>query len=514
MNDLNLIIPMVGSGKRFKNAGYSTYKPFIPIQGKPMVQYVTDAFPASVKKHIVTSFELLTHEQRRFLEKDLNCHLIDVPLHQDGPAYSIYQARNELPLDERFFIVYCDIFWTWDFDKVLDQINNDGIIFTRTGFHPHLVKNNYSAFCLPSKSDPTCLQEIREKTSFTDDWLSEPLSIGAFYIKNGHEMVDAIQDMVEKDSRVSNEFFPSLIFNTLVKNNKTIRLQETDFFIHWGVPEQLNDFLRWKTILSDKRSVNEPLIEKNIMMMGGTGSRMKSISDKPKGLLEIDSKPLYQFVCEHFPAKSTTIIVSPEVLSAFETNVSFTRNNIHPLKKQTDSQYETLLESQSLLTSNSNYFLSSCDAYGLFSIDDFLAFTKTHQPDAIIFTFKPSMMQTKLASQHTHVSIDNHRVTAVHFKSKSSNSDLGLAGFFWICDGGIFETLTPITNKTIEYSADHVFEDFVENNLNIMHYPLEQYIHLGTPEEYLEFQYWWKYANVFTSRNKDVGKYELIGEQN
>ena len=64
---MNLIIPMAGQGKRFRNAGFSTFKPFIPINGKLMLDYVIDRFPASIRKFVVTSLSLLTEEEIDYL---------------------------------------------------------------------------------------------------------------------------------------------------------------------------------------------------------------------------------------------------------------------------------------------------------------------------------------------------------------------------------------------------------------------------------------------------------------
>src|SRR5688500_17290385 len=115
---LNVLIPMAGQGKRFRQAGYDTYKPFLPIFGKPMIQYVLDAFPGHVTKRIIADRSLVSDEQLAFLEAQPGVVVHFVPSHQLGPAYSIYQARAELPLDEAFFIAYCDIHWTWDWAAV------------------------------------------------------------------------------------------------------------------------------------------------------------------------------------------------------------------------------------------------------------------------------------------------------------------------------------------------------------------------------------------------------------
>ena len=41
-NKLNVLIPMAGSGSRFRDAGFTFPKPLIEVEGKPMIQVVVE----------------------------------------------------------------------------------------------------------------------------------------------------------------------------------------------------------------------------------------------------------------------------------------------------------------------------------------------------------------------------------------------------------------------------------------------------------------------------------------
>ena len=41
---MNILIPMAGSGSRFKNSGYTKPKPFIDVNGQPMITRVIKIF--------------------------------------------------------------------------------------------------------------------------------------------------------------------------------------------------------------------------------------------------------------------------------------------------------------------------------------------------------------------------------------------------------------------------------------------------------------------------------------
>jgi NDP-sugar pyrophosphorylase family protein len=491
---INLIIPMAGSGKRFINAGYADYKPFIKINNKYMIDYVLDQFGFDVQVHIITSENLVSKEQIEYLTKK-NCNLIFIDSHINGPAYSIYQARNKLPLEESFFISYVDIYWNWDWDKVVGQLNHEGIVFTHSGFHPHLIDNNYSAFCESSVSDNDFLKEIKEKSSFTNNWMEEDLSIGVFYIRTGSLMIEAIDDLIANDIRVSNEFFPSLIFNYLVKLSNKIKLSKVDSFIHWGIPDQLNDFLHWGAVVNDKNIGKDSTSSCSVMTMAGLGNRMKEIHDLPKALIPVDSKPMYEFVLSRFNSISNSILTVDDVYSEITLEKSYNYINIG---KQTSSQYETIKESVEILKDKKRFFLLSCDAYGLFSMEDFDHFLLENDPDIVIFGFKHSLTQEKSVKHHSHFSYIENNVTNIHIKSRNSCKDLGLAGFFWVKDGStLCLEHTLESSKGIELVADDVFKELLKKDLKIMKYELNFYVHIGTPNEYLEFKYWTDRARFF-----------------
>ena len=496
---LNLIIPMAGEGKRFKAAGYKEFKPFIEINGKPMIQYVTDNFPHWVRKYVITSINLLSPSQSDFLKNELGCDIIHIPPHAEGPAFTIMAAASQLPLDEAFFISYCDISWLWDFDAVSTKLDADGIIFTHSGFHPHLINNSYSAFCLPSRKDQILLERIKEKESFTREWMDEPLSVGAFYVKDGHAMIRSIERLIEKDMRVSGEFFPSLLFNGIVDSGKRVLLDPVKFFIHWGVPEQLEDFNRWRDIWVSE-TAHEPVkgktYPKNIVCMAGEGVRMKGVSDVPKALAPVCGKPLYEFVAAHFPSSSVTVIANEDLAETLRQGQY--ADDCLILERQTKSQFETLRLAAETLTETGDYFLTSCDAFGVFDYSAFRSFVNKNRPDAVIFTFQPSLVQQKLAGQHTHVSSEGDFITAVHVKTRSCDADSGFAGFFWIRDGSIFKHMNRMEGAVDqEMIVDHVFQFFVQNGIKVMKYDLDHYVHLGTPEEYLEYRFWMEKDDLF-----------------
>ena len=495
---LNVLIPMAGQGKRFRRAGYATYKPFVPIFDKPMIEYVLDAFPPNVTRRVLVDPTLLADRELDLLRRHPGVVVHFVPSHDLGPAYTIYQARHELPLDESFFIAYCDIYWTWKYDEVERLLDQDGVVYTRRRFHPHLVGNNYSAFCRPAAADATRLDEIREKGSFTQEWMNEPLSIGCFYLRDGHAMMRAISTMIAEDRRVSNEFFPSLLFNELIKAGSTIRLQDVDFFVHWGVPAQLEDVLHW--VRTCRRLVETPLPAgtANVCCMGGVGARMRELGPVPKALMPVaDGEPMYAYVARRFGCRSNIFIVNDAIGHLIDAQ-AVPGGKVVSIGPPTGSQLETLQKASGILRGHSNFFLTSCDALGLWDSAAFAAYLERAQPDAVIFTFEPTLLQSALGSSHTYVETSGDFVRTIHIKHRPPGEARGLAGFFWFKDGEVFRELDRIpSDPGHELCADHVLKYMLERGKRIGSFSLDAYVHLGSPAELQEFDFWRQFHRIF-----------------
>ena len=187
-------------------------------------------------------------------------------------------------------------------------------IFVHNEFHPHLIKNPFSAFCR-SNDTKNKLKEIREKGSFTNDWMSELLSIGLFYVNDFDTLKKPIFDMINNKNVINGEYFPSLLYNYLLAEEISVDLLVVKSFVHYGTPEQLEDFLFWTDhflVNINKRFVKSINHNKYaaIVLASGTGSRMKSISSNPKPLIKHKDMHLIKIVMDNLPIKSDILPIT------------------------------------------------------------------------------------------------------------------------------------------------------------------------------------------------------------
>jgi NDP-sugar pyrophosphorylase family protein len=108
---MNIVIPMAGLGSRFAEAGYEKPKPFIDVNGKPMIVRVMENlhhqgakfFLIARKEHLIKEVELVKQ-----LEKEYNATFIGIDKLTEGTACTVLFARNYINNDTPLLIANSD----------------------------------------------------------------------------------------------------------------------------------------------------------------------------------------------------------------------------------------------------------------------------------------------------------------------------------------------------------------------------------------------------------------------
>ena len=244
---------MTGNGTRFKNAGYSKIKPFIKVHGKPIIEWVVKMFPGDEDKIIFVCqdhhIKSLKYFNSELLKVSPKSHIFSIKnWKKKGPIYDILLAKKIIDDESPVIISYCDYYMHWDYKKFKRAIvkkNCDGSIPCYKGFHPHLIpKKNLYATCKVDEKEN--LIEIKEKFSWHKNKTNDLHSPGLYYFKTGEILKKYCQEMVDSNDHINNEFYASLPFNYMVKNNLKVWCPDNvEFFCQWGTPEDLEEYLFW-----------------------------------------------------------------------------------------------------------------------------------------------------------------------------------------------------------------------------------------------------------------------------
>ena len=233
----NIVVPMAGKGKRWKDAGYTFPKPLVEIKNMPMIQMVLKNLNLEgnyificLKEHI-EKFALDT-----FLKNiKPHCTIISLEEVTEGAVPSILSAKKHIDNNDPLIIANSDQWLDWspaDFINFIDKKQPDGVIVTYTSTHP---KNSFVRLDSEGK-----IIEVAEKKP-----ISNHANAGVFYYKSGAEFVKSMEQMIEKNIRVNNEFFLAPVFNELNLSEKQVLPYHVQSVKSMGTPEEVAN--SWKT---------------------------------------------------------------------------------------------------------------------------------------------------------------------------------------------------------------------------------------------------------------------------
>lgn len=240
---INVVIPMAGLGSRFANAGYEKPKPFIDVDGKPMIVRVLEnlAYPdaryilIARKEHIVKEAELVKN-----IEKEFNAIFIPIDKLTEGTACTVLYARKYINNDDPLLIANSDQIVDVSIANFIDDCkkrNLDGSILT---FIDHFKDKKWSFAKLDKDNLVT---EVKEKVV-----ISEYATVGIYLYSKGREFVDASIDMIIENDRVNNEFYSCPTYNYAIQNGSKIGVYNIHFEQMHGIgtPEDLSIYINNK----------------------------------------------------------------------------------------------------------------------------------------------------------------------------------------------------------------------------------------------------------------------------
>jgi len=509
---MQLIIPMSGIGKRFKNAGYELPKPFIQISGKPIVEHVVEMFPGVEdilfivnKKHFNDSELNLMSQLLRIAPK---AEIAVIDNHKFGPAWAIKQAKECIKLDVPVVVNYCDFACIWNFPSFSEKIHSgiDGLIATYSGFHPHMLRSAKYAYLKLDEFENVV--DIQEKQPFTSEPMSEPASSGTYGFGTGKILLDAVDAQIANDDSYNNEFYSSLTFKNMISSGKMVRKFEIDKFIQWGTPEDFEDFKRQKdffTFISaqNNRISNASRLE---ILAAGAGKRfIDSGYSIPKPFLPIGNSSLLQKAIQSLgkPKNSIGILLqdSCEIPDYGVVQLRKGKVEIRRVSGLTRGQAESAVISLKS-DKKGSCIVGTCDSLIFPTSDTNL---KTQKKTMGVWVNEPSDFAISHPDHFGWVTLNSANEVMKSWVKVAPNTDdkvYVISGTFFFGDDQeavvLIESFLQ-TNTLVhgEYYLDSVLAFAQKTGWKILGFKPEWFVSLGTPDEYETYRYW---ESVFSIR--------------
>jgi len=231
---MNIIIPLAGEGKRFSDAGYSTPKPFININNKPMIQSVVENLDIDGKHiFIIQKKHSIDFDLQNFLKSiKPNCVVIEIDQVTQGPACTALLAEEYID-NQPLIVVNCDqMIHDFDVNRLLEyseKNNADGVL---GAFISTSNKNSYMKLNLFGE-----VQEIKEKVV-----ISNIATNGLHFWKNGKDFVYSTKEMIDSNEVYNGEYYIAPTYNQLIIKGKRILPFFYNLHFPIGTPEDLKNY--------------------------------------------------------------------------------------------------------------------------------------------------------------------------------------------------------------------------------------------------------------------------------
>lgn len=236
---LNIVVPMAGRGSRFADAGYELPKPLIDVNGKPMIQVVTENIKPNIS-HRFIYLCLEEHIRKYNLQEVLrgispNCEIVPVNHVTEGAACTVLLSETLIDTEGPLMIANSDQYVDIDVNAYLASMKKqDGLIMTMTADDPKwsFIQYDQDGF----------VTLLREK-----EVISQEATVGIYNFAHGSDFVKYAKGMIEKDIRVNGEFYVAPVYNEMIEDGKRIVFSnigsENQGMYGLGIPADLNRFL-------------------------------------------------------------------------------------------------------------------------------------------------------------------------------------------------------------------------------------------------------------------------------
>lgn len=506
---MDVVIPMAGHSRRFKEVGYDLPKFLLDCGDKKMIEHVLDMFSESDNFHFILNnvFEEDTFLQEFISKLSPNTSFYYIDAHDLGPTFSIMQADLNIEDTSEIIISYCDFTVSWDYELFKRQVLGfDAGAPYFTGFQAASLGNTKYAYM---QHDNFQMLELKEKESFTEDRLSEPASTGIYYFKSMAYFKILADQLFASDKKFpNNESYASLLLNEVIEFNGRVLLFKVNQFICLGTPEDYDQFNYWHSYFANNSQTNNTIFsEVSMIPMAGEGTRFKKYGYRTsKPSIQIGEDSLIKKCILSLPKSNNSIYL---LRKNDYFNKAFTDDlkNIDPTKKTefilvdktTSGQAATCVLASDSLDKNESLMISSCDYELVYDSKKLDNLRNTFDPDVIIFTFKLNSLPVGAYENFAYCESNEETVSKIIEKkciSQTPHLDPMITGTFWYKSADLFlNSANQLIQDDIRINNEHYvgtsINFLISAGYKVMSFEVDQWISFGDPTE-LNLYYFWE----------------------
>ena len=225
---LKIVIPMAGWGTRMRPHTWSKPKPLVSVAGKTSFEHLMDMFktvpdPNRVEYVFIVGPYLGETQIPAFIEKvypNITAHYV-VQGEMKGQSHALYLARQYLT--GPMVMDFSDTLIETDF-SFLDREKSNGVVWVKAVPDPR-------RFGVAEINEDGLVKRLIEKPQTIENNLA---MVGCYYFKSGEDLMAAIEEQMQRNVQLKNEYFLADAVNILLERGALMRIQKVDTWLDTG----------------------------------------------------------------------------------------------------------------------------------------------------------------------------------------------------------------------------------------------------------------------------------------
>ncbi len=228
---LKIVIPMAGWGSRMRPHTWSKPKPLVGVAGRTALDYLLDMFqtlpnPRKTEYVFIVGPYLGETQIPPFIAEhypDIKAHYV-VQAEMKGQSHALYLARQYLT--GPMIMCFSDTLIETDFG-FLEREKSDGVAWVKAVPDPR-------RFGVAEVKEDGWVKRLIEKPQTIENNLA---MVGCYYFKSSEDLMSAIEEQMQRNIQLKNEFFLADAVNILIEHGALLRVEKVKTWLDTGTIE-------------------------------------------------------------------------------------------------------------------------------------------------------------------------------------------------------------------------------------------------------------------------------------